>query len=91
MKDKPDVVYICRGYGMDCYMEPYCVYRGDPIAATDEVCSHTLNPNFSLHGECKDPENHPERFTFYERPDDCKPDYYWEEERDGTVLCDYPN
>lgn len=91
MRIKPDVVYICRGYGESCYLEPGCIHRGDPIAATDKVCRHTQKPECALYGACEDPENHPERFTFYARPDDCKPDYYWEEERDGTVLCDYPN
>ena len=86
---KPDVVYICRGYGMPCYLYPYCIYRGDPVAETDMVCSHTLTPEFAKNGECKDPEKHPERFVFQERPDGCGPSYYWEvesNERDNLYV-----
>ena len=77
---KPDVVYICKGNGMPCYLHPYCIHREDPIAGTDHVCSHTLQPECAKYGECKDPENHPERFIFQERPESCRPSYYWEVE-----------
>ena len=77
---KPDIVYLCKGEGMTCYLHPYCTFRGDWFTKDDPVCSHTLDPEFAKYGACKDPENHPERFTFQERPDSCVPSYYWEEE-----------
>ena len=83
---KPDVVYICKGKGMPCYLHPYCVHREDPIAETDEICSHTVAPEYAKYGKCEDPENHPERFIF---PESCKPSYYWEvepNERDNLYV-----
>ncbi len=79
---KPDIVYLCKGEGMDCYLHPYCIHRGEPVAYNDEICSHTKNPGCAKYGACEDPENHPERFTFYEIPEDCGPSYYWEEEHE---------
>ena len=84
---KPDVVYICKGTGMRCYLYPYCVYREDPVAGTDHICSHTLQPECAKYGECQDPENHPERFIFQKRPNGCGPDYYWEVEPNEHDLC----
>lgn len=77
---KPDIIYICKGEGMDCYLHPYCIFREDPVAATDDLCSHTLKPECAKYGVCEDPENHPERFIFQERREDCGPSYYWEVE-----------
>ena len=56
---KPDIIYICKGTGMDCYLHPYCIFREDPVAATDDLCSHTLKPECAKYGSCEDPENHP--------------------------------
>lgn len=75
-----DIVYLCKGEGMTCFLHPYCTFRGDPIAEGDPVCSHTLNPECAKYGVCEDPENHPERFIFQELPEACRPSYYWEEE-----------
>lgn len=77
---KPDIIYICKGEGMTCFLHPGCVYREDPVSATDWVCNHTMKPECAKYGACEDPENHPERFTFQERGDTCVPSYYWEEE-----------
>lgn len=77
---KPDIIYICKGKGMNCYLYPSCIYREDPVSITDWVCNHTLKPEYAKYGACEDPENHPERFIFYERPQECRPSYYWEEE-----------
>ena len=77
---KPDVIYICKGEGMTCFLHPGCVYREDPVSATDWVCNHTMKPECAKYGACEDPENHPERFTFQERSDSCAPSYYWEED-----------
>ena len=77
---KPDIVYICKGEGADCYLHPGCIYREDPIGAADWVCNHTFKPEFAKYGACEDPENHPERFIFQERQENCGPSYYWEEE-----------
>ena len=77
---KPDIIYICKGEGMNCYLHPSCIYREDPVSSTDWVCNHTMDPECAKYGACEDPENHPERFTFQERPDSCVPSYYWEEE-----------
>ena len=78
---KPDVIYICKGEGMNCYLHPYCVYRGDPVAEGDPVCSHTLKPECAKYGAVEDPSKYPERFIFQELREDCGPSYYWEEER----------
>ena len=77
---KPDIIYICKGEGMTCFLHPGCIYREDPVSATDWVCDHTMKPEYAKYGACEDPENHPERFIFQERPDTCVPSYYWEEE-----------
>lgn len=80
-----DVIYICKGEGVPCYMYPYCIYREDPVAETDQICSHTPLPEFAKYGPCEDPENHPERFIFQERPMHVAPSFYWEIEHDGNV------
>lgn len=77
---KPDIVYLCKGEGMSCYLHPYCIFRGDPVAKGDPVCSHTLNPEYAKYGACEDPVNHSERFIFQVRPKGYGPSYYWEEE-----------
>ena len=78
--NEPDVVYICKGTGMRCYLCPGCVYREDSVAETGYICSHTLNQECAKYGKCEDPENHPERFIFQERSESCSPSYYWEVE-----------
>lgn len=80
MKEKPDIIYICRGYGAPCYMEPGCVYRHDPVGPMDMVCNHIMQPEFALNGSTNAPEMFPERFIFQERPEGCGPSYYWEED-----------
>jgi hypothetical protein len=77
---KPDVVYICKGEGMDCYLHPYCIYRNDPIGPFDDICDHTLKPEFAKYGACDNPSAYPERFIFQEREESCGPSYYWEVE-----------
>ena len=78
---KPDVIYICKGEAwMTCFLHPGCIYREDPVSSTDWVCNHTMDPECAKYGACEDPENHPERFIFQERQENCGPSYYWEEE-----------
>ena len=77
---KPDIIYLCKGEGMTCFLHPGCIYREDPVSTTDWVCNHTMDPECAKYGACEDPENHPERFIFQERGDTCVPSYYWEEE-----------
>lgn len=89
MTDKIDILYLCKGIGKQCYLHPYCIHREDPVAETDMVCSHTEEPEFAKYGECRDPENHPERFIFYERPEPDINSYYWEVEPNESSLCDH--
>lgn len=62
----PQIVYLCKGVGAPCYLVPYCVYREEPVAYPDEICKHNTVPEYAKNGTCEDPENHPERFEFYD-------------------------
>lgn len=61
-KTKSVIAYIYDGYA-DCSLEPGCFMREDPLASTDWVCRHTLDPEHAKNELCEDPENYPERFV----------------------------
>lgn len=63
-KSENKIAYICDGHDK-CSMEPGCFLREDPVTWSDSICYHTLNPNHAVNGICKDPKNHPERFTCF--------------------------
>ena len=50
------VFYVCNGKKVQCSGSPSCGYD----------CFYTEDPEYALLGECKDPENHPSRFTYEE-------------------------
>ena len=85
---KPDIVYICKGEGAECYLQPGCIYREDPKSESDWVCNHTTKPENAKYGPCAHPEDPNARllcdtkFIFYEIPEECGPSYYWEVEED---------
>lgn len=54
------VAYICNGLDPECSDKIGCFRCGRPGM---QYCNHTLNKQYAVNGECKDPWNHPERFT----------------------------
>lgn len=69
-----------------CYKHPGCIYSDnhseEPFNTEDYICNHTMWEDFAKNGKCEDPENHPERFKFFEQKitrDGKEYDgYYWE-------------
>ena len=82
---QPDIIYICKGEGAECYLQPGCTYREDPKATYDMECKHTLDPKMAKYGVCDNPEmvseDRPSIFIFHELSEDCGPSYYWEVEK----------
>lgn len=70
-----DVLYLCKVKAPDAI----CPVNHKPCW---EDCYLTTNPKYAKNGPCKDPENHPERFTANEWADGIT---YYEERRDFVV------
>lgn len=72
------VFYICN------QKNPLCMVHNHQCFD----CKHTINPLYSKFGECRDPENHPERFEaeVFDIGNGKTAKYYWERIPENNVV-----